>query len=492
MGHRCLKRCFVFLLFVYGQLALAGNALVVFPEGRRVFEVQAELEDLLLENGMALGRILTPSQLEKGLNIVSVRPGVVDVACLERVQTEDWLKGLERAEMAVQTFRPERAVELTSLLEDQLVCLDGVPTRTNLRTLYLTRALALTLEGGGSYALTEVVDRVVALGSDLPAPIGLPPELQNRLNQAGTPESVRAFGGGALGEVFLDGQSLARGAVLRGPGHHLVQMLDQEGRVSSAFLMPFRDGKTLLWAGDLSENPLQAEVTKVISGRNASALLRTISATLQSTILVGEYKGAGISLFHVDGRLLVKAPERTRQAKPKVEAVKPLPNPQIRQGTRRSTRSEPSSREWAWIGGGAALTLGSLQEDKSRLLGAGLAVWSGLATPSLVNLELSVARVHRPELQRPDRDEFYSDRKSWLIRPGLFWRSSASAVRPELGLHGSLAWDSERSGTQVGVGSSAGFLFAVWDQAAWRLKVQGEAGVDWWQSGFQMGVEWSP
>lgn len=491
MGHRCLKRCFVFLLFLYGQLALAGNALVVFPEGRPTFEVQAELEDLLLENGMTLGRILTPSQLEKGLNIVSVRPGVVDVACLERVQTKDWLKGLERAEMAVQTFRPERAVELTSQLEDQLVCLNGVPTRTDLRTLYLTRALALTLEGGGSYALTEVVDRVVALGSDLPAPIGLPPELQNRLNQAGTSESVRAFGGGDLGEIFLDGQSLARGAVLRGPGHHLVQMLDQESRVSTALLMPFRDGKTLLWAGDLAENPLQAEVAKVISGRNASALLRTISATLQSTILVGEYKGAGISLFHVDGRILAKAAKRARQPTPKVAAVTPRPNPPMRRGARRSTRST-SSTEWTWIGGGAALTLGSLQEDKSRLLGGGLAFWTAVATPSLLNLELSVERVHSPELQPPDHGEFYNNRKSWRVRPGLFWRSSAYEVRPELGLHASLAWDSERSGTQVGIGSSAGFLFEVWEQAAWRLKVQGEVGVDWWQGGFQMGVEWSP
>lgn len=493
MGRKSLNRFLLCLLFLPAQLALAGNTLVVFPEGSRTLEIQDELEDLLLENGMALGRILTPSQLERGLNIVSVRPGVVDVACLVRVEAKDWLRDLERAEMAVQTFRPDRAVALTSRLEDQLVCLDGIPTRKALRTLYLTRALALTLEGGGSYALTEVVDRVVALGSDLPAPIGLPPDLQNRLNQAGTPESVRAFGGGTLGEIFLDGQSLARGAVIRGPGRHLIQMNDLNGRVSTALLMPFRDGKTLLWAGELSASPIQAEVTKLLARRGPSILLRTISAALQSTILVGEYKGAEVTLFHVDGRRLVEVPDRATRPTPKVASITPRPvNPRVRSVSSRSINSEQSPRKWAWIGGGAAITLGSLQEEKGQLLGAGLAAWTGVSTPSVLNLGMSITRVHSPELQPPEHGEFYINRKSWQIRPGLFWRSSTSEVRPELGLHGSFGWNSENSVKQAGVGASFGLLFAVWEQASWRIQTHGEAGSGWWQSGFQMGVEWSP
>ena len=288
---RVVARLLQVILLLVPQVAVASKATVLMsPEDVGKVQ-QMELEDDLARQGLELAGVIGAADLEAELNLIPIRSGVVDVACLERVSLDAWNQDLERAEMFVQTFKADRAIELTRSLEDRLVCLDGVPTRKSLRTVFLTRALALFIEGSLGYELDETVDQILSLGTDLTQPLGFPPDLQARFEGAAQLETVRIFGAGSKGELFLDGESLASGAVLRGVGNHLVQLVEgRTGHVSTAQIWPFRSGRALVWAGELGPRPVQAEIRRVLEDRGPSLLLRAISIALRRTLLVGEVK----------------------------------------------------------------------------------------------------------------------------------------------------------------------------------------------------------
>jgi hypothetical protein len=483
-------KCWALLLGLgWGPVTEASPVLVVFPETVNTLGIQDELEALLTENGMALGRVLTPAQLERGLHITAVRKGVLDVACLDRVSLLEWKSTLQRAEMAVQIFRPKQAVDLTAQLEDQLVCLDGIPERKSLRTLYLTRALALNLEGDGTYALAEVIDQVLSLGTDLPEPVGLPPDLQNRLRQAGTRDNVRIFGGGSQGRLILDGQSLVQGAQSRGAGTHLVQLVDPKGQVSTALLMPFREGKTLLWAGELPDNPIQVEVKKIASKQQGSALLRAVSAVHRRTILVGSRKGGRLILVHVDGRVAARQGARKVLEK---ESSKSTRNTGPVAISRPRVVRAPTAN-WSWSAGTA---LGIARRADAPLPAGGWVFWGRAWAPTPVSFGLSAEWAVRPELLAPEQEDFYALHKALTIRPGVYWRGSAEKPHGELGVHGRFSTASTvvsgEGASPWGLGASVGFFAPVWDQAAWRVQLQTERYSGIWESGLQLGVEWSP
>jgi hypothetical protein len=485
------KAIALFLGLHSGVAISAGPVLVVFPEGTNTLALQTELEDLLSEKGLALGRVLTPAQLGNGLKLESVRTGVVDVACLDRVDILEWKSTLQRAEMAVQIFRPKQAVELTRQLEDQLVCLDGVPSRKSLRTLYLTRALALNLEGGGNYALTEVVDQVVSLGSDLPEPVGLPPELQTRWRQAGERDKVRVFGGGTQGELFIDGERLSQGSRTRGAGLHLVQLVDRNGRVSTGLLMPFRGGKTLLWAGELPDRPVQAAVQRLVSSQRSSTLLRAISAVHRRTIIVGARKAGRLVLYHVDGRILAQQlPGKTKRQvaeSPSAGAARSV----VAVQSNLTKRVQPEPTGWFWSAG-SAVAMTRRSGETAAVPGAGVAFWARAWAPIPLSFSLSAAWIVSPELLPPEQSDFYALHKALQIRSGVVLRGDPDRSHGEIGVHGRFATGSSQSTSPWAAGASLGFFAPVWERASWRLQVRAERGSGVWESAFQLGVEWGP
>jgi hypothetical protein len=459
---------------------MAAKTIVLFSEGAQTRGIVGRVEGLLDQQGMALNRLLTPSELGAGLRIVPIRPGVVDVACLERVELARWHRDLERAEMAVQTFKADRAIEMTRSLEDQLVCLDGIPTRKSLRILYLTRALAFSLEGSGGYELDEAVDQVVGLGTDLPQPLGLSPDLQARLERAASLDTVRIFGAGIKGELFVDGESLASGAVLRGVGKHLVQLVEtRSGRVSTAQIWPFKTGRALVWAGELGPAPIQYELDRVLEGRGPSLLLRAVSVALRRTLLVGEVKGGGITLLHVDGRVVSRPSARRAPRLPKVKIRRRTP----------TVNQPPSTWEFT---GGAGLEGDGLREGGKVLRGVGLGLWARVWTPSSFSFGLSTSWLLRPELLAPSEPEFYAQHKVFPLRIGAFWRGQKRQTHPELGLHALAEIGLGEEANRLGLGLSAGLYSPVWQQASLRVQLRTEVGNGWWTNSLCWGVEWSP
>ncbi|MEC7240418.1 MAG: hypothetical protein VXW32_04215 [Myxococcota bacterium] len=487
----------LFLCAVLGafptQAEAAGGTLVVLPEGTPDEGLQREIAEALAGQGISVEEFTTISRLARRLQLVPVQPNVLRAACLERIEMSSWQRDARRVEMLVQTFRGRQALDLMERLEDQLVCLDGVVSRRALRELAVHRILAMSLDGAGLLELEDAVEHLRSLGDDLVAPTGLPSEIQSLIMEAKSRrEPLRVFGGGPGFEVFVDGESLLSGAVLRGAGKHLVQLVDaRTGQVSTAQWVSLNQGPVLIWGGEASRSSLREVFRSLADEGTSSQLLRSLSVVLRNTLLVADLSFRGFRILHVDGRMLVDSSERPserRASRPEARRLPEAGKPQSQaQPVRTSVQRSQVDRR---LVGGAGVSAHFLAVQGVSASETGLVVWGRFWSSGNWGGKLSLGLTQQPKLLEPADENFYDLQLHAPLRLGGAWSPKVNPLQPDVSIH-LLAKLGHSGPDRLGAGFVVGVLAPVWGLSGLRMQAHSEFGGQWWSSGITVGGEWS-
>ena len=342
----------------------------------------------------------------------------------------------------------------------------------------LTRVMALSLSGAEGSELQEAIRNMQAMVSDFLEPEGLSQDLRKRFENSNRTEHIRVFGGGREGELFVDGETLSSGSVLRGSGTHLVQLREaRTQRVTSAQLVFMEAEKIVVWAGELGARPIQDAIDEVVHSQQRSALLRTVSVVQGRPILVARRDSAGVVLFHVDGRRVggertVERPSTSRPIAQETIAAKP----------------EWEAPEWS-VGAGVQWSPTFLPGRTFR--GAGVALWGRWWAERHWSVALESGVAVRPVLLEPQEDDFYRFEQSLPLRLGGAWRGAGVASHVEGGVHLVTILGLNHRESLLGGGISGAVFAPVWPRAALRLQMRAEMGRGWWSVNGVVGVEWS-
>ena len=459
--------------------AQSDEVLVVWSGGQPKKADVARIQRQLDAEGMRVFSVQTPAQLASELQLLPIRTGRIAKACLERIDYDLWRSDLDRAEVAVQVFQSEKALNILKDLEDQLPCLETVVAPMELRRWSLTRVLALSLSGAPDSELQAAIQNMQAMVSDFLEPVGLSQELRKSFEASSRTENIRIFGGGREGEVFVDGETLSSGSVLRGSGTHLVQLRDpRTQRVSSGQFVFLDRKKIVIWAGDLERNPVSGAVDEVVHRRQRSALLRTVSVVQGRTILIATRGAGGVEMFHVDGR---RWGGETTVKRP-VEEPRPVQKESL------ETRPAWSAPEWSV---GAGVQWSPTFMPGRTLRGAGVEVWGRWWADRDWSVALETGVVVRPVLLDPAAEDFYRFDRSLPLRLGGAWRSEGVSTHVEAGMYAVSMVGLNHREAVFGGGLSGAIYAPVWSNAALRLQMRAETGRGWWSVNGFVGVEWS-
>ena len=462
----------------------ARGFVVLVPNGEDGPSNRSAVARALDEHGLELERLVTPRSLAALVQVVSIREGLVDLACLERVSLDEWRGGLDRAKMEVQTFRPARALSLIEGLEDELVCLDGVPERKAFQELIVNRSISLSMLGRDEMLLRESMEQIHAWVGDLAPPVGLPPDLQLYLQESEVRQGVRVSASGPVGELFLDGERLAAGAVRRGTGLHFLQLVDPgTGRVSSAQMVELEEGIALIWAGRLGELPFSAEARGAIEKGRPSKLLKDVSGILRSPLVLADFSERLPRLFHVDGRQLDEAQTTVVESVPSSQDVAFQSSPVL------PDASSSDSKLSLGVGLGA----GALRASRDWYGQGGAGIWVRGGVSDVLSWVGGIDFRVQPELLSPSEDDFFDLNAGLPVRFGVAFAKPASGAlsQGELAVHAlyEVAGDSDRSA--LGFGAALGIFVPLWESSGARLRWQVDASSDWWSSSILVGTEWS-
>lgn len=470
----------------------AGGTLLVMPDQAPDTALQRTVSAELADQGVTVDEFVSVSRLNRRVELIPIRPGVMDSACLERIEVSSWQRDARRVEMLVQTFRGRQALDLIERLEDQLVCVDGLLSRRTLRDLGIHRVLAMSLDGAGLLELEQAVERLRALGDDLVTPSGLPPEIQSLIQESKTRrDQIRVFGGGPDFDVHVDGESLRTGAVLREQGRHLVQLVEaRTGRVSTAQWVELDRGPVLLWGGNLGGDAIREATRELTDEGEPSPLLRTLSTVLRNTLLVAEVNARGFRILHVDGRVLHDS------AAGVVRKARPASTPPVRE--RPDLREPPVDdapvvvrasvdRRFAL---GVGVTASYLGVSGRSATETGMRVWGRYWGAGDLGGTASLGVVQQPLLLVPVEEDFYDLQLHVPLRVGGVWSPKSNPLQPELAVH-LLAKIGHDGSDRVGAGLSVGVLAPVWGLNGLRVQGYSEFGGQWWSSGITVGSEWA-